>query len=80
MYKGKRRKENVTQLKLGHTGLKSRLHCSSENCEVCRSRETVEHVLIRCKKFDVEIRREWSIKGSLEIGENQTEIKRSFFT
>ena len=61
----------------------------TDKCEVCKCKETVEHVLLRCRKFGVERERlkdriielgqEWSIKGLLEIGEKQLQTQKEPF-
>uniref|UniRef100_A0A8C2BUC3 Reverse transcriptase domain-containing protein n=1 Tax=Cyprinus carpio TaxID=7962 RepID=A0A8C2BUC3_CYPCA len=54
------RQEEVwfNRLRIGHTGLNSNLFIikkhPSGNCEVCGEREDVEHVLLRCRRFNRE--------------------------
>ena len=55
----KRREENIiTRLRIGHTGLNHTLHKIGKhptgNCTHCNQPETVEHVLLHCKKYDTQ--------------------------
>jgi ribonuclease HI len=57
---GRRRYEEnmITRLRLGHTRLNSTLHLISKHptglCEVCEVSETIEHVLMKCRRYNVE--------------------------
>lgn len=37
-----------------HTGLKSLLYlmCMSDKCDVCNATENVEHLVVKCSKYD----------------------------
>uniref|UniRef100_A0A8C6T7D5 Hexosyltransferase n=1 Tax=Neogobius melanostomus TaxID=47308 RepID=A0A8C6T7D5_9GOBI len=56
--KGKGRKEEVvhSRLRLGHTGFRKTLFLmgkvESENCDMCDVPESVEHVLMECRKYE----------------------------
>lgn len=58
MGSGLTRKEEdlITRLRFGHTRLNSTLNLIGKlptgQCEVCGESETVEHVLIRCRKYE----------------------------
>lgn len=54
-----RREEDIfTRMRIGHTGLNKTLQLigkhNSGNCEICNVPETVEHVLMMCRKFNKE--------------------------
>ena len=71
----KYRKEVVasSRLRLGHTRLNSTLiiiikKTQTDKCDVCKCKETVEHVLLSCRKFGVKRER---LKGRMiELGRN----------
>lgn len=48
----------ITRLRLGHTRLNSTLHLIGKNptglCEACEVSETVEHVVMHCRRYKVE--------------------------
>lgn len=56
---GSRREEVVmTRLRIGHSNLNETLHIIGKHptglCEFCQAPETVEHVLVKCRKYSVE--------------------------
>lgn len=94
-FKGKYRRDEVifSRLRLGHTGLKSTLYlmtkCVSDKCEVCNVPENVEHVIMKCSKFDFErnilrdkiceLGRGWNLEGILGISEETWECYEALF-
>uniref|UniRef100_A0A3B3Q2D7 Reverse transcriptase domain-containing protein n=1 Tax=Paramormyrops kingsleyae TaxID=1676925 RepID=A0A3B3Q2D7_9TELE len=67
---GPRREETVrTRLRIGHSNLNSSLHIIGKHptgfCEVCKTPETIEHVLINCRSYDAQRRK---MMGELRKG------------
>lgn len=58
--KGRNRKEQVilSRLRMGHSNLNSTLHTMGKHptglCNYCQEKETVEHILISCGKYNQE--------------------------
>ncbi len=46
----------MTRLRIGHSNLNSTLHIIGKHptgfCEYCQSLETIEHVLLSCKRYE----------------------------
>ena len=59
---GRNRREEtiISRLRFGHTALNSTLFIigkhNTGNCVYCGQRETIEHVLLHCRKYEIERR------------------------
>lgn len=94
-FKGKCRRDEVvfSRLRFGHMGLKSTLYlmtkCVSDKCEVCNVPENVEHVIMKCSKYEsernilrdkiYELGRGWNLEGILGMSEETRECCKALF-
>ena len=67
----------MTRLRLGHSALNKNLEIIGKHhnglCEECQEDETIEHVLLSCRKYEME--RNTMMNKMRDLGEKEVNIK-----
>lgn len=75
--KGRREEIVITRLRIGHSALNKTLKIIGKHnsglCEECQEEESVEHVILRCRRYETQ--REMMRRGLVDAGVKEISLK-----